>query len=186
MIKNSKILLISWWIIIVISFLLWYRNLFYDRIFSVFSIFLGLLVLIFYGLANNMRSDQGITLIIIILSIQIFTLICSAYIIYRDWILLCGGIVTLILLPVISLLSYNQESIVPFMFIYTFALIFVYYFLFSVNNNIIIVILFIYSIGSIILVVSGCIPYTSYNMWSYLFIGFVFLIYILGIFCEFK
>jgi len=103
-IKSS---LLAWWLAIIVSVFLWYRNHDYDRIVSALAVILGLFQLIEYGIFNNMNPHQGGKLIFSVLWLLLLILAISTFIYTKN-------VMSLIWLIIIS-------TIFLFIITYTFT-----------------------------------------------------------------
>jgi hypothetical protein len=63
-IKSS---LLAWWLVLIISVFLWYRNITYDRILAAVAITVAMIQLIEYGLYNHMNPYQGGRMVFLVL-----------------------------------------------------------------------------------------------------------------------
>lgn len=93
-IKNS---LITWWILLIISVFLWFRNYEYDRMMASLAFTIALIQLVEYGIFNNMNNYQGYILIFIILWLVILILSLSVLVFTKNIISLIWAIIVSIL-----------------------------------------------------------------------------------------
>ena len=98
MISWCKRFLVDWWLLIFISFLLWYRNKDYDRVISIFIIMVAIINLVEYGVFSGMSETEAGKWIYITLWVQILALAISCHVYVQETI-------TAIYLFVIALVS---------------------------------------------------------------------------------
>lgn len=68
----SKECLIAWWILVLVAFLLWYRNVKHDRLIAPILIVLGMMQLVNYACHNHLHPTVGGKMVIILIALLLF------------------------------------------------------------------------------------------------------------------
>lgn len=79
---DAKTSLCGWFLLLVLAILLWYRNTSYDRIYGVYALLIGLILLIFYGVHSGMdplTAGRLAIFLVFIFVVILFTLIYSMF-----------------------------------------------------------------------------------------------------------
>src|SRR3990167_2774128 len=79
MCMSAKASISAWWIMVILSLFLWYRNINYDRVIAAFVFTLALIQLVEYGVQSGVNSEEGGKLIYIVLWLQVFVLGVGTY-----------------------------------------------------------------------------------------------------------
>lgn len=77
---TAKASITSWWILVLMSLFLWYRNEKYDRVISIFVLTLGLIQLIEYGIHSGTDPSQSGRALFITLWLQCLVLAIGVFI----------------------------------------------------------------------------------------------------------
>ena len=104
---SAKYCILAWWIAVIISLLLWYRNNKYDRVISAVLFILGLIQLVNYGSHSAVDPKSSGKAIIILLIILLATIIISCYIYTHNtilmWMSISVSLISVVLIGIVLL-----------------------------------------------------------------------------------
>lgn len=200
--KNS---LIAWWVLILIALFVWYRNQHYDRVYAVLIFIFAIIQLIEYGIASGVNNSQAGKAIFVGLWLQILVIAIAVYIYVKTYVA-AGALImaSLIFLIVILYVIFgkghfsaflNQQGFIEWKYngepmlyqwgwLYLLFLLIPFLLLLVADNfrNIGIPIFIAYGIATAIYVYLH-FPLSQFgSIWTYLSIGFAFLVFYIGMF----
>jgi hypothetical protein len=202
---TAKASLTGFFLITIVAFFLWYRNVDYDRVIAAFLIVLGLIQLIEYGVHSSMNSNQAGKLLFIDLWLQCAIFSVATYIFLGNSISLALAIVFSLIFGVALVYilvtkdtysaqvgetghiewTHNGGSFLgPYGWLYLIGIFAPLLVLLAHYNwtNVGLWLLILYGIVSALIVVLMFPPQAFTSMWCYLVIGFAFLAWMIGAF----
>jgi len=106
-IKNS---LLAWWILVILSVFLWFRNYQYDRIIAVLAFVIALIQLTEYGIFNYMNIKQSAKLLFMLVWLIVFMLSLSVLIFTKNVVSFMWTIIVSILFLIICIYTLTNQS----------------------------------------------------------------------------
>lgn len=200
---DAKTSLITWFIIIVIVIMMWYRNTGLDRMLAPFLFAIGLIQLIEYGVHSKLDPQQAGKLIYLTLWLQVLLLAIGLYGYLQKtstfiWMIAALFVFVLALSTSYGTsfrvgmenghLSWSQEGgkgiLGSWNWVYLLGIIipFIIVLAYKGWSSISVYLLLIYGFASA-LIVAAIYPSMNFpSMWCYTALGFVFLSYLIGAF----
>lgn len=202
---TAKASLTGFFLITIVAFFLWYRNVDYDRVIAAFLIVLGLIQLIEYGVHSSMSSTQAGKLLFLDLWLQCAVFAVATWIFLGTSLSLAVAIIfsIIFIIALVYILitkdvysasvgdsghiewTRNGGSFLgPYGILYLIG-IFVPLLLLLASyswNNIGLVLLIIYGIVSCLITALIFPPEAFTSMWCYMVVGFAFLAWMVGAF----
>lgn len=202
MISYTKQYLINWWLLVFISFLLWYRNRDYDRIIAVFTFVVAIIDLLQYGVFSGMSEKEAGKSIYIALWAQILVLAIATHVYVKEGISMIYFIVMAIVSSIFIIygMMCNGDKLIAncqgwfnddnpnilgvWWWVYLLGL-FIPVLLIAYYKNASILTLIFYAIGISIYVICSCSEMSFWGpSWFLLATGFAFITWLLVPVCE--
>lgn len=180
---NSKLSICTWWILLIVAILVWYRGTGSDRALAPFIFTLALMQLIIFGIQSGVNPVTGGRIIQCLFWLQVLVLSVSVYIFTKS---LSAGILSLIFVGVfafacISGIGSSSTSLVgqlhnwSFLYLYGIVASLLILLSYSKWNNVGLYILLVYVIiGACVVAISDGISST------YVAVGFSFAVWMIG------
>lgn len=98
MCDSAKVCVVSWWLVAIVSVLLWYRNVTYDRVIAVVFFTFSLLQLLHYGCHNLLDPTVAGRLTVVVLVLTAFIACVCVYLYCKNGVLLLLALFSMLML----------------------------------------------------------------------------------------
>lgn len=194
--NNIKIFLISWWIFLLFTILLWYRNYSYDRIWAPYLLVLGVIMILQYGYLAGGNSQQIGRLIFLSIWLSLLVLAIGTMVMASNRFSFFTLMIVALVFLISIFVSFSDESLDLegyqwylhvedwiWLYVLLFTLIIISM-LISFGRQVGLIIIYLYFLASLLGVYFYYVKTSRYVVYTYWFlwlVGLPFIIWLLGL-----